>query len=482
MFKSPQRVVLCFITGLFTHASACEDVWWRQLRVKVLQIRGRPVNNHVAPNYIKEVNGFARTVLVPGKGFDCAVGSASLSLLLSDLHSLAGDNLRALRYAQMASVFAAYVLQSDGKQKLDDSSWPITWQATIDHSLQGMMWLNSLDMNRNASMSELLERKKVVGTPVKVGIVSICDYDPSVTQLAVISKINKQAYADKYGFKLIFHDKAPHYEDYFSLRGDLDPSIPHAWRKIDALLIAMAEQEYHFDWFMWMDCDSFFMDQETSLGYALDLFRNISQRQSYGDRLATKQNIQSLKSWVPHRKSTLMEELQSYRDIANKLQREEAEQVPDGVHVVASEDGLMLNTGIMFLRNSVMSFNLLWEVRALLFGRSRITHHSWWEQAALMFILVGPSLADDLEWERGKQNRGFPDYMRLFSQKQVNGYPPLIAGMLQSHSMFEYGDFIVSFSGCKTYTSQKVCNYLMADYFRNACTTKDCLTVLNLIS
>ena len=35
------------------------------------------------------------------------------------------------------------------------------------------------------------------------------------------------------------------------------------------------------------------------------------------------------------------------------------------------------------------------------------------------------------------------------------GYPPLVSSALLTHSTFESGDFIVSFSGCKIYSSQE---------------------------
>jgi len=63
------------------------------------------------------------------------------------------------------------------------------------------------------------------------------------------------------------------------------------------------------------------------------------------------------------------------------------------------------------------------------------------------------------------EHRGFAHACVMFSQKHLNGYPPIVASALRTHEHFEVGDFIVSFSGCKVYSSQEVCNQLFLGYF-----------------
>merc|ERR1719243_278634 len=60
---------------------------------------------------------------------------------------------------------------------------------------------------------------------------------------------------------------------------------------------------------------------------------------------------------------------------------------------------------------------------------------------------------------------GYAPACLLLSQKHLNSYPPLVASALLTHVSFEVGDFIVSFSGCKVYSSQEVCNQLFLAYF-----------------
>ena len=132
----------------------------------------------------------------------------------------------------------------------------------------------------------------------------------------------------------------------------------------------------------------------------------------------------------------------------------------------------MLNTGVFFVRKSVMSFYFLHRVKQLLFGKTAVTFHPWWEQTGIMQLISIPlTFADDHLWKAVGWNKGFAPFIQLMSQKQLNGYPPLIAGMLKTHSVFEEGkDFIVSFSGCKIYSSQSVCNHLFIQYFLKGAT------------
>merc|ERR1711920_463641 len=68
---------------------------------------------------------------------------------------------------------------------------------------------------------------------------------------------------------------------------------------------------------------------------------------------------------------------------------------------------------------------------------------------------IGPSAA----------HRGYARACIMLSQKHLNGYPPIVASALRTHETYEVGDFIVSFSGCKVYSSQEVCNQLFLAYF-----------------
>merc|ERR1711924_39027 len=86
----------------------------------------------------------------------------------------------------------------------------------------------------------------------------------------------------------------------------------------------------------------------------------------------------------------------------------------------------------------------------------------------MVYLLQLPfSLAQALA--SGDSNQpGYAPACLLLSQKHLNSYPPLVASALQTHVSYELGDFIVSFSGCKVYSSQEVCNQLFMSHFAYA--------------
>merc|ERR1719409_174403 len=99
---------------------------------------------------------------------------------------------------------------------------------------------------------------------LRVAIVSVCDYDAAQTPLARLSQINKERYAKKYGYDVIVYEKAPVFQDPLTVLLTEPASYrPAAWSKVDAILTTMAQSKH--DWILWMDCDSFFMDEEVRL-------------------------------------------------------------------------------------------------------------------------------------------------------------------------------------------------------------------------
>ena len=398
---------------------------------------------------------------LPDKGFECATGAAALTAQLAELYHLAGDRLRALRLRQLSSIYGAYGLQTQGQERFDSSIWPISWKQTIDSALKSMVWYKSSAAHSDgAGISDQRVRK----SDVRIAIVTVCDYDTSVTPLARLSLLNKRRYATIHKHELVFFDRAPVFKDYFTDNGRMNYPVPHAWRKIDALMEVMADDTKHFDWIMWMDCDSYFMNENVELSGLIAVDRSGQDTGSLPSEEVTAR-IRRLKNWIPNESVEFDRAVSEFRTLARSL----VEPVTGRTEFIASEDGLMLNTGVFFVRKSVFAFHFLWQVRALLFNSSRITSHPWWEQTGIMMLISAPFLANDMTWESVKLNRGFAPFVRMHSQKDLNGYPPLIAGMLSTHTCFETGDFIVSFSGCKSYTSQAVCNDLFRNYYAQSC-------------
>eukprot|EP00933_Yihiella_yeosuensis_P043294 TRINITY_DN38038_c0_g1_i1.p1 TRINITY_DN38038_c0_g1~~TRINITY_DN38038_c0_g1_i1.p1 ORF type:complete len:475 (-),score=79.42 TRINITY_DN38038_c0_g1_i1:149-1360(-) len=343
---------------------------------------------------------------------------------------------------------------------------------------------------------------------LKVAIVSVCDYDPSATPLARLAQLNRDRYAKKHGYEVVMYEKAPFYEDPLSqLFTDPPSHRPAAWSKVDALLQTLAKGQH--DWVMWLDCDSFFMDPEVRLE---DLVvaaqgRCESGAEAAATDLSVPEDRQELKTLVdrwhagPETSSMdllswydgiLEEDLQHRRTSARGVRRTCSELKPpetppsnrtlgweswlfdEGrLHVIASEDGLMLNTGVMLLRASTWSWTFLQKVRWMTFAKNPVTQHPWWEQTAMVYLLQMPFvLAQAAAWNEKAEDlnplgphQGFTPAAAFLSQKHINGYPPIVSSALMTHSTFATGDFIVSFSGCKVYSSQEVCNQLFLSYF-----------------
>merc|ERR1719209_657754 len=53
----------------------------------------------------------------------------------------------------------------------------------------------------------------------------------------------------------------------------------------------------------------------------------------------------------------------------------------------------------------------------------------------------------------------------FLTQHHLNPYPPIVSSALLTHVAYDEGDWIVSFSGCKIFSSQEVCNALFFNYF-----------------
>ena len=147
----------------------------------------------------------------------------------------------------------------------------------------------------------------------RVAIVSLCDYDPMQTKLASLSVHNKVDYTKRHGYELFVETKS------------LDGSRPHAWSKIKA--VSKYLETGRFDWVMWMDCDSFFMNVNLRLEHVLD----------------------------------------------------------SAYDLIISEDGAMLNSGVFFIRNTAWSRAFLGRVYGS--DNNPLIEHPWWEQASMMFWL-----------------------------------------------------------------------------------------------
>ena len=152
-----------------------------------------------------------------------------------------------------------------------------------------------------------------------VTIVSLCQYDPSVTPLAMLSIQNKMKYSQRHGYDL-------YVETYTDFK-----DRPPAWSKVQIMMKYM-KSPFMYDWVVWMDCDTLIMNMSVPL-----------------EILFTKTILGTSIDQTEH-------------DLLND---EEMEGEEDEVQMILTEDGNMLNTGKTFTttkniyphRTIILSYN-----------------------------------------------------------------------------------------------------------------------------
>jgi hypothetical protein len=110
--------------------------------------------------------------------------------------------------------------------------------------------------------------------PVSIGVIRLCDYDPAVTRMTSISARNGVLYTRRHGYTMYMEGAS------------LDATRPAAWSKVPRCrcrgvrrcrvtrcvpplsppqIAALRKYLWEHDWVLWMDCDSLFMNMDTSL-------------------------------------------------------------------------------------------------------------------------------------------------------------------------------------------------------------------------
>lgn len=339
-----------------------------------------------------------------------------------------------------------------GQDFIDQSPWPVKWEDTIKTLLNTTTWYHDTIRQSYPIYSSARIPVTTGAKKLKVKIVSVCEYNSRETPLAFMSSWNKHVYAEKWGYDLKIYDTGPTVDDPFShLYTEPRSHRPPAWSKIDAVIMALKED---YDWVMWMDCDSFFMDHSVAIHEMVTAVAGDAPK----DTLDTV-----LGQWHSGSDQPLSRFDELLGDTSDKDSLGWGPWLTDTkeTHIIASEDGLMLNTGIFFMRRSLWSWRFMQKVRRMTFGSSYFIQHPWWEQTAMVYLIQFPFFGSDVDL-------GIAPGAKYVTQHHVNPYPPLIASALLTHKAYEPGDWIVSFSGCKIHSSQEVCNYIMLNYFTMA--------------
>jgi hypothetical protein len=237
---------------------------------------------------------------------------------------------------------------------------------------------------------------KTVRLPLKLGVVSLCDYAPGhqLHGIDALSQQNRRPYTERHGYANLFHDKR------------MFARHP-VWEALSLTLhhLENPRDGERYDWLLWLDCDAMFVDMERTIDYLLLRFAGL----------------------------------------------------PDGsgldpnVHFIISEDGRGLAGGNWMVRNSEWGRRFL---RSVLGpddeAQNPFMRHDLRDQFSLLWHLVRPGATRGMPSQKpGGRVEAWGDIeyipeVRLVPQKWFNAYP--WAFCRPSHHCFEDGeDFIVSF-------------------------------------
>jgi len=378
----------------------------------------------------------------PLVGFGCSLGVAAayraLALaFVADSRLVRGSwafrraHQIALRFQHLALVWVTHVWEKFARREapggmgmshydqeyIDGSAWPISLR---DINVEMTVVQNTLEdvgspKGHRARWPEVPHDFRDPG--LKVGIVSLCAYPPEHV-LPRYAASNHQIYASRHGYR------------YHVGREILEPGRPPAWGKIKLMYQALEQPDV--DWWLWFDCDTYFMNMSITLDSLL---------YKYG-RAQTSQ-----------------------QDAGPGLEAD--------FNMLVAEDHAMLNTGAFFLRSSAWSQELLRKVWGP--DDSIWTNHPWWENAAILWNFLKDnsekfrSEDHDVAYEHSADEMEgiYPVEVRLAPQSEFNSYHPATSQFL--HDTWEQGKFALAFNGVLSNTSPEVIRVLYGNYYELAC-------------
>eukprot|EP00919_Chromeraceae_sp_WS-2016_P064188 GHVR01151880.1.p1 GENE.GHVR01151880.1~~GHVR01151880.1.p1 ORF type:complete len:447 (-),score=57.37 GHVR01151880.1:43-1188(-) len=334
----------------------------------------------------------------------------------------------------------AFVKSGNSTQHIDNTSWPITIDKLITdgrtmlevvsntlkqsvlppykgtmHPYIGVGHLPSVSDFPN-TISHQLRVKLGITQPLSIGVVTLCAY-PEGHLLTRYSVANKQQYVRQHSYGLLVETER------------VDERRPHAWGKIKLMIDTLSKKKW--EWVMWMDCDSLFMDFNVSIEALLYKYSAIMTNDGYI-------------------------------------------QMDPEVEQFVSEDASMLNTGIFFMKSTEKNVKFLQKV----WGDTDNPwiEHPWWENAAMAYeylkdlhkIFINEDHHTHMTTSNNDYMSGiYPKGVVVLPQWEVNSYHPITSRF--QHDTWEPGRFILSFSGCPSHSSTEVMNHLYGNYYRKAC-------------
>eukprot|EP00747_Dinoflagellata_sp_TGD_P033293 gnl/TRDRNA2_/TRDRNA2_136529_c0_seq2.p1 gnl/TRDRNA2_/TRDRNA2_136529_c0~~gnl/TRDRNA2_/TRDRNA2_136529_c0_seq2.p1 ORF type:complete len:470 (+),score=56.05 gnl/TRDRNA2_/TRDRNA2_136529_c0_seq2:54-1463(+) len=378
----------------------------------------------------------------PRAGFACSLGVAAAFRLLALAYAADTRLARgswafrrahqiALRFQHLAMVWITHVWEKFARREQGGSGFASYQVEYIDQSAWPIS-LEEINTEMTVVQNTLAEGGRAPGhrprrpevphdfrdRDLRLGIVSLCAY-PSDHVLPRYATSNHQIYADRHGYR------------YHAGREILDPSRPPAWGKIK--LMYQALEDPSVDWWLWFDCDTYFMNMTVTLDSLLYKYAGAASAASPG--------------------------------------------LDGDIHMLVAEDHAMLNTGSFFLRSSEWSREFLRTVWGP--DNSAWTDHPWWENASILWNFLKDNSqkfrTENLQQEPGIDDMDgiYPQEVRLMPQWEFNSYHPSTSRFL--HDTWEPGKFAIAFNGVLSNTSPEVIRVLYGNYYELSCQLNEVL-------
>lgn len=386
-------------------------------------------------------NGLAAN---PEAAFGCSLGVAAAYRVLAAAFcrdaTLGARALRrarqiALRFQHLATVWVTHVWEKFARREepgtglahyhnayIDESAWPISIQ-----DINVEMTIVQRELAADGLAQGHVPRWREVpidfrDRSLRFGIVSLCAYPPEQV-LPRYAKSNHRIYAERHGYKYRVGEEI------------VDKQRPPAWGKIQLVYEALREDDV--DWWLWFDCDTFFMNMTVTLDSVLYKYA----------ASAEARDAQGLPT-----------------------------SVDPNLHMLVAEDHAMLNTGAFFLRSSSWSSRMLEQIWGP--TNSVWVDHPWWENAAIIWNFLKDSSAKfrDDDPSASYPEHGapldelegiYPTEVRLAPQSEFNSYHPATSHF--QHDTWAVGKFVLAFNGVLSNTSPDVVQILYGNYYRLAC-------------
>ena len=380
--------------------------------------------------------------------FNCSIGISALYRALAYAyaadHAIESANphgfLRAnhigLRMMHVAMNWLTHAFVKKGINEgrwIDESSWPITIQEINDEETAIQRTISRLGHEGHSPAWDDCPMS-YRDPSLRIGIVTMCDYPPD-NPLPKYSRSNKVMYAERWGYTIIEQNKRS------------DESRPHAWGKMSLLQRYALSDE--FDWLLWFDCDTYFMNFNITLDYVLFKYGGIEGVDETGTTIRY---------------------------------------LPPDLRMLIQEDHAMLNTGVFFLKPGQWAADLLKRV----YGQpdSPWIDHPWWENAAFSNEFLGTLATRAANFDFGNDDSSdvmdgiYPSGIKVVPQRVCNSYHPITSRVIM-HDNWEPAKFVLAFSGCTSGSSPSVVKALYANYYRLMCQLNDvqdqCITIDELL-